>query len=78
MIYTIGGQLQKALNQQDNHFKQGFDEGPNTYGGLLDGGEHTSGLNHILGTSLTPFNVSRVPPENRESKVTIRCLTIVC
>lgn len=36
----------------------------NTYGRLLDGGEHTSGLNHILGTSLTPFNVSRVPPGN--------------
>lgn len=37
----------------------------NTYGGLLDGGEHTSGLNHILGTSLTPFNVSGVPPGNK-------------
>lgn len=36
----------------------------NTYGSLLDGGEHASGLNHILGTSLTPFNVSGVPPGN--------------
>lgn len=41
----------------------------NTYGGLLDGGEHTSGLNHILGTSLTPFNVSGVPPESRQDRV---------
>lgn len=36
-----------------------------TYRGLLNGGEHTGGLNHILSTSLTPFDVGRVPPENQ-------------
>ena len=33
-----------------------------TYGSLLNGGEHASGLHNILGTSITPFDVSGVPP----------------
>lgn len=37
----------------------------NTYRGLLNGGEYTSGLNHILGTSITPFDVGGVPPAKR-------------
>lgn len=37
-----------------------------TYGGLLNCCKHTSGLHHILCTSLTPFNIGGVPPEEKK------------
>lgn len=33
-----------------------------TYGGLLNGGEDTSRLNHILGSSVSPLDVGWVSP----------------
>lgn len=57
--------LKIALTHRRIAPRNSFSAEQNTYGGLLNGGKHTSGLNHILGTSLTPFNVSGVPPENK-------------
>lgn len=43
-----------------------------TYRGLLNGGEHTSGLHNIIGTSVTPFDVSRVSPVKEEECLVLR------
>lgn len=39
-----------------------------TYRGLLSGGKDTSGFHNILSTSITPLNVSWVPPERMGGK----------
>lgn len=36
-----------------------------THRRLLDGGEDTSGLHHVLGTGIAPLDVDRVPPAER-------------
>lgn len=33
-----------------------------TYGGLLDGGEHTGGLHDVVDASIAPLDVGWVPP----------------